>query len=207
MAGRGPNRNIQPGTFEECRVIPTGRRTARGTGVDGFRTRGARQRDPGAGAVGPGLRSGRPEDPHRWPQRAGVPGRTRSYRPDDDPGGADETHLRRADGARCPPGEGHLRALRTGRCRRTRHRAGIGHGCQPHHRTGAVERQLVSAHPESRPGDANRDLLFERLIDIGRSQTVVTATVNGADSHPARSQIAVPNTNRAELSDPGKGDG
>jgi ABC-type cobalamin/Fe3+-siderophores transport system ATPase subunit len=55
--------------------------------------------------------------------------------------------------------------------------------------------------------DANRDLLIERLIDLGGSQTVVTATVNGAGAHPVRSQLAVPNTDRAELSDLRKGTG
>jgi len=55
--------------------------------------------------------------------------------------------------------------------------------------------------------DINRDLLIERLIDLGRSQTVVTATVNGAGAHAVRSQVAVPNTDRAELSDPQKGAG
>lgn len=66
---------------------------------------------------------------------------------------------------------------------------------------------LVVGSVENVTCDANRDLLFERLIDIGREQTVVTATVNGPGSHPVRSQIAVPNTTRAELSDPPKGDG
>jgi ABC-type cobalamin/Fe3+-siderophores transport system ATPase subunit len=55
--------------------------------------------------------------------------------------------------------------------------------------------------------DANRDLLIKRLIDLGGSQTVVTATVNGAGAHPVRSQLAVPNTDRAELSDLRKGTG
>ena len=55
--------------------------------------------------------------------------------------------------------------------------------------------------------DANRDLLIDRLIALGDSQTVVTATVNGADAHPVRSQQAVPNTDRTELSDLQKGAG
>jgi hypothetical protein len=47
--------------------------------------------------------------------------------------------------------------------------------------------------------DHNRDLLIERLIDLGRTQTVVTATVNGVTGHEVHAQLPVANTARAEL--------
>ena len=47
--------------------------------------------------------------------------------------------------------------------------------------------------------DSNQHALIERLIDLGRTQTVVTATVNGIAGHPVHSQIEVANTDRAEL--------
>ncbi|MBO0680746.1 hypothetical protein JRC04_25050 [Mycolicibacterium sp. S2-37] len=57
---------------------------------------------------------------------------------------------------------------------------------------------LVIGNLDYVTSDRNRELLVERLIDLGRSQTVVTATVNGV-AHPAVHQIAVANTSRAEL--------
>jgi len=52
--------------------------------------------------------------------------------------------------------------------------------------------------------DLNRDVLIERLVDLGRAQTVVTATVNGITGHAVRAQIPVANTDRAELVEPQK---
>lgn len=59
---------------------------------------------------------------------------------------------------------------------------------------------LVVANLDFVTSDVNRDLLIERLIDLGSDQTVVTATVNGVTGHAVRSQIEVANTDRAELS-------
>lgn len=53
--------------------------------------------------------------------------------------------------------------------------------------------------------DLNRDLLIERLIDLGRTQTVVTATVNGVTGHEVRAQSPVAYTARAELAGLPKG--
>lgn len=58
---------------------------------------------------------------------------------------------------------------------------------------------LVVGNLDFVTSDLNRDVLIERLIDLGRSQTVVTATVNGVAGHSVRAQIPVPNTDRAEL--------
>jgi ABC-type cobalamin/Fe3+-siderophores transport system ATPase subunit len=48
--------------------------------------------------------------------------------------------------------------------------------------------------------DRNRDLLIGRLIDLGRRQTVVTATVNGISGHDVR-QLPVANTSRADAAE------
>jgi energy-coupling factor transporter ATP-binding protein EcfA2 len=64
---------------------------------------------------------------------------------------------------------------------------------------------LVVGHLDYVTSDVNRDLLIERLIDLGRNQTVVTATVNEVDRQDVRSQIPVANTDRAELSQKGAG--
>lgn len=66
---------------------------------------------------------------------------------------------------------------------------------------------LVVGNLDFVTSDRNRDLLIERLIDLGTEQTVVTATVNGVAGHGARSQIEVANTERAELSKTQKGAG
>lgn len=58
---------------------------------------------------------------------------------------------------------------------------------------------LVVGNLDVVTSDTNRDTLIERLIDLGRAQTVVTATVNGVVGHAVRAQIAVPNTDRAQL--------
>lgn len=59
---------------------------------------------------------------------------------------------------------------------------------------------LVVANLDFVTSDVNRDLLIERLIDLGSDQTIVTATVNGVSGHAVRTQIDVANTDRAELS-------
>jgi len=64
---------------------------------------------------------------------------------------------------------------------------------------------LVVGHLDFVTSDVNRDLLIERLIELGHDQTVVTATVNEIDRHAVRSQIPVANTDRAELSQKGAG--
>jgi ABC-type branched-subunit amino acid transport system ATPase component len=46
--------------------------------------------------------------------------------------------------------------------------------------------------------DRNRHLLIERLIVLGRTQTVVTTTVNAVNGHAVRAQLPVVNTARAE---------
>jgi len=46
--------------------------------------------------------------------------------------------------------------------------------------------------------DRNRHLLIERLIVLGRTQTVVTTTVNAVTGHAVRAQLPVVNTARAE---------
>jgi len=58
---------------------------------------------------------------------------------------------------------------------------------------------LVVGNLDVVTSDNNRDTLIERLMDLGRTQTVVTATVNGVAGHTVRAQIAVPNTDRAGL--------
>lgn len=66
---------------------------------------------------------------------------------------------------------------------------------------------LVVGNLDFVTSDLNRDLLIERLIDLGRDQTIVTATVNGVAGHDVRAQIPVANTDRAELSETQKGTG
>ncbi|WP_233209253.1 ATP-binding cassette domain-containing protein [Mycobacterium sp. ENV421] len=66
---------------------------------------------------------------------------------------------------------------------------------------------LVVGNLDFVTSDLNRDLLIERLIDLGREQTIVTATVNGVSGHDVRSQIPVANADRAELSESQKGTG
>lgn len=58
---------------------------------------------------------------------------------------------------------------------------------------------LVVGSVDQVTSDRNRELLVERLIDLGRTQTVVTATVNGVGAAPVRAQLPVPNIARAEL--------
>ena len=58
---------------------------------------------------------------------------------------------------------------------------------------------LVVGNLDYVTSDRNRELLLSRLIELGRTQTVVTATVNGVTDGAVREQIAVENTSRAEL--------
>jgi predicted ABC-type transport system involved in lysophospholipase L1 biosynthesis ATPase subunit len=58
---------------------------------------------------------------------------------------------------------------------------------------------LVVGNLDYVTSDRNRELLLQRLIELGRTQTVVTATVNGVPTDAVRAQLAVENTSRAEL--------
>lgn len=58
-------------------------------------------------------------------------------------------------------------------------------------------RLLVVGHLDYVTSDRNRDLLVDRLVDLGRQQTVISATVNGLDGHDVR-QVPVENTSRHE---------
>ena len=66
---------------------------------------------------------------------------------------------------------------------------------------------LVVGNLDIVTSDINRDVLIERLIDLGQTQTIVTATVNGVVGHAVHAQIPVPNTDRAELVESQKGKG
>lgn len=66
---------------------------------------------------------------------------------------------------------------------------------------------LVIGNLDFVTSDANRDVLVERLIELGRSQTIVTVAVNGVVGHAVRAQIPVPNTDRAVLMESKKGKG
>jgi energy-coupling factor transporter ATP-binding protein EcfA2 len=63
---------------------------------------------------------------------------------------------------------------------------------------------LVVGGIEQVTRDESRDLLVARLVELGRNQTVVTASVNGVTGAPVH-QIAVDNTSRAELAGHQKG--
>ncbi|MGB0972999.1 MAG: hypothetical protein ACPGVG_18895 [Mycobacterium sp.] len=58
---------------------------------------------------------------------------------------------------------------------------------------------LVVGNLDFVTSDSNQHALVERLIALGRTQTVITATVNGVVGNPVHTQIAVANTDRAEL--------
>jgi len=64
---------------------------------------------------------------------------------------------------------------------------------------------LVVGNLEQVTSDHDRDLLVARLIELGRDQTVVTASANGVLGHRLRAQFAVDNTSRAELTGPPHG--
>lgn len=56
---------------------------------------------------------------------------------------------------------------------------------------------LVVGNLDFVTSDRNRDLLVGRLVDLGRQQTVITATVNGVAGHDVR-LVPVENTSRSE---------
>ncbi|WP_197375301.1 ATP-binding cassette domain-containing protein [Mycolicibacterium baixiangningiae] len=58
---------------------------------------------------------------------------------------------------------------------------------------------LVVGNLDYVTSDHNRELLLQRLIELGRRQTVITTTVNGVTSAAVRAQIVVDNTSRADL--------
>jgi ABC-type glutathione transport system ATPase component len=58
---------------------------------------------------------------------------------------------------------------------------------------------LVVGNLDYVTSDRNRELLLQRLIELGRTQTVITATVNGVTTDAVRAQIVVDNTSRADL--------
>lgn len=64
---------------------------------------------------------------------------------------------------------------------------------------------LVVGNLEQVTSDHNRDVLVARLVELGRDQTVVTASVNGVTGYPLRAQISVDNASRAELAHQQKG--
>ena len=66
---------------------------------------------------------------------------------------------------------------------------------------------LVIGNLDFVTSDVNRDVLIERLIELGRTQTIVTVTVNGVVGHAVRAQIPVRNTDRALLMASKKGKG
>jgi len=57
---------------------------------------------------------------------------------------------------------------------------------------------LVVGNLEQVTNDRHRDVLVTRLVELGRTQTVVTASVNGVHDHPVR-HLEVPNASRTEL--------
>ncbi len=66
---------------------------------------------------------------------------------------------------------------------------------------------LVIGNLDFVTSDDNRNVLIERLIELGRTQTIVTVTVNGVVGHGVRAQIPVPNADRAVLMHSKKGKG
>ena len=64
---------------------------------------------------------------------------------------------------------------------------------------------LVVGNLDYVTSDVNRNLLVDRLIELGAGQTVVTTTVNGLTGHAVRAHVPVVNTERAELAAPPKG--
>ncbi|MGV0745249.1 ATP-binding cassette domain-containing protein [Mycolicibacterium sp. XJ870] len=64
---------------------------------------------------------------------------------------------------------------------------------------------LVVGNLDHITDDRNRDVVLERLIALGRQQTVVTATVNGLGNLHEVVQLTVPNTTPVELTGAQKG--
>ena len=58
---------------------------------------------------------------------------------------------------------------------------------------------LVVGNLEQVTSDANREVLVDRLVDLGREQTVLTASVNGVAARPGLREIPVAGVSRAEL--------
>jgi ABC-type cobalamin/Fe3+-siderophores transport system ATPase subunit len=58
---------------------------------------------------------------------------------------------------------------------------------------------LVVGHVDQVASNANRALLLQRLVELGRAQTVITASVNPVHSDAVRAEIPVHNVTRAEL--------
>lgn len=58
---------------------------------------------------------------------------------------------------------------------------------------------LVVGSLDSVASDCHRDRLIGRLIDLGATQTVVTATVNGVSGHEVHAEVPVAHVARAEL--------
>ncbi|MEW5813407.1 MAG: ATP-binding cassette domain-containing protein [Actinomycetota bacterium] len=64
---------------------------------------------------------------------------------------------------------------------------------------------LVVGNLEQVTSDENRELLVDRLVDLGREQTVLTASVNGVAERPGLHEIPVAGVSRAELAGHQKG--
>ncbi|WP_111511565.1 hypothetical protein [Mycobacterium kyogaense] len=64
---------------------------------------------------------------------------------------------------------------------------------------------LVVGNLEQVTSDRQRDLLVDRLVDLGRAQTVLTASVNGVAARPGLREVPVANVSRAELAAHPKG--
>jgi hypothetical protein len=58
---------------------------------------------------------------------------------------------------------------------------------------------LVVGSLDQVTSDDSRALLLQRLVELGREQTVITASVNDVGSYGVRAQLAVHNITRAEL--------
>ena len=66
--------------------------------------------------------------------------------------------------------------------------------------------ELTVGNLDKVTSDKDRDVLVERLIDLGRTQTVITSTVNELTGHDVHAQIPVANVSRIELAGQSKGD-
>jgi ABC-type multidrug transport system ATPase subunit len=60
---------------------------------------------------------------------------------------------------------------------------------------------LVVGNLDYVTSDLNRDLLVERLVELGREQTVVTTSANGVTNTAVRAHLPVANIARADLAD------
>ncbi|TRW82122.1 hypothetical protein FK535_14700 [Mycolicibacterium sp. 018/SC-01/001] len=64
---------------------------------------------------------------------------------------------------------------------------------------------LVVGDLEQVTSDRDRGVLVDRLVDLGRTQTVLTSSVNGVAARPGLREIPVANISRAELAGHQKG--